>query len=427
MKIQDTWSANTHTPLTTPTYDASGEATHPGVYDAGTGQTWNGYRYWMVMTPYPNSDSTKENPSILASADGITWVVPAGLTNPIASPNPVQCSDPDIIVVSGTMYCFYRRKDGGNDFIWRIDSSDGVTWANDTLMITDDFGAALSPAVIEYGGEYQMYTINDTVDPSVIERRTAATITGAWASPEVLSATAPAGEFWHIDIINDSNMLYAIIDISDVYHKVYLGSSEDGGNTWTFMDSPLLIKGDVGDFDETSTYRATMARTTTGFDIWYPGYVVAGETTTWRIGKTNAISMDETQNLKHLYTVVANDTLSGINKTNALLIVQRPGIGESGQPAYINHRRTIDVNTILAEARFNTDYLTADQLKANLALMLEVDVGTITCTTTSPSYGGGTSTMHQLIHDETDQFNVIIFGGIGATWSESWSEVVGYL
>ena len=109
MKIQDTWSANTHTPLTTPTYDASGEATHPGVYDAGTGQTWNGYRYWMVMTPYPNSDATKENPSILASADGTTWVVPAGLTNPIASPNPVQCSDPDIVVVSGTMSVSYTH------------------------------------------------------------------------------------------------------------------------------------------------------------------------------------------------------------------------------------------------------------------------------------------------------------------------------
>jgi len=59
--------------------------------------------------------------------------------------------------------------------------------------------------------------------------------------------------------------------------------------------------------------------------------------------------------------------------------------------------------------------------------MLEVDVGTITCTTTSPSYGGGTSTKHQLIYDATDQFNVIIFGGIGATWAESWNEVKGYL
>ena len=59
------WTTNADNPCTTPTYDGSGQGMHPSVYDAGAGETWNGHRYWMAMTPYPNNDSTKENPSIL--------------------------------------------------------------------------------------------------------------------------------------------------------------------------------------------------------------------------------------------------------------------------------------------------------------------------------------------------------------------------
>jgi hypothetical protein len=43
---------NASAPLTIPTYDASGQAIHPDVIDFGSGNTWNGYRYWMAMTPY---------------------------------------------------------------------------------------------------------------------------------------------------------------------------------------------------------------------------------------------------------------------------------------------------------------------------------------------------------------------------------------
>ena len=54
---------------------------HPAVLNIG--EQWNGHQYWMAITPYPSGNDDFENPCIYASNDGIVWVVPNGLTNPI--------------------------------------------------------------------------------------------------------------------------------------------------------------------------------------------------------------------------------------------------------------------------------------------------------------------------------------------------------
>jgi hypothetical protein len=55
--------------LNIPTYDGSGQAVHPDIYYNANG--WNGYYYWMAMTPYPNGDAAYENPSIIVSNDNL--------------------------------------------------------------------------------------------------------------------------------------------------------------------------------------------------------------------------------------------------------------------------------------------------------------------------------------------------------------------
>ena len=77
---------NAGSPLTIPTHDGSGQLTHPDVVDFKIEHgmdTWAGYRYWMAMTPYPNMNDAHEDPNVVASNDGQTWVVPTGLTNPL--------------------------------------------------------------------------------------------------------------------------------------------------------------------------------------------------------------------------------------------------------------------------------------------------------------------------------------------------------
>lgn len=60
---------------------ADNQVTHPDVVVMD--EPWNGYRYWAVYTPNVSGLSIYENPSIVASEDGVHWIEPAGLTNPI--------------------------------------------------------------------------------------------------------------------------------------------------------------------------------------------------------------------------------------------------------------------------------------------------------------------------------------------------------
>jgi hypothetical protein len=81
---------NAHEPLTIFTYDNSNQVVHPTVIDFYTEHSiprWGGYRFWMVITPYPYSNDAMENPCIYASDDGINWLVPRGITNPINRAN----------------------------------------------------------------------------------------------------------------------------------------------------------------------------------------------------------------------------------------------------------------------------------------------------------------------------------------------------
>lgn len=79
---------NARKPLNIPTYDGSNQVVHPSVIDFlaeyGLPQ-WGGYRFWMVITPYPYGNDASENPSIYSSDDGINWFTPPNIKNPIDS------------------------------------------------------------------------------------------------------------------------------------------------------------------------------------------------------------------------------------------------------------------------------------------------------------------------------------------------------
>jgi len=120
-------------PLTTiPQYGASG-AVHPDVIYFPEGR--DGYKYWMVYTPYP--PQSKENPSIVRSNDGITWT-DAGISNPVIPAgtsgqwNDLENPDPDFVFVQDYNKWFMVW-DGGDKAtdsrkIALAYSSDGKSW-----------------------------------------------------------------------------------------------------------------------------------------------------------------------------------------------------------------------------------------------------------------------------------------------------------
>ena len=122
-------------PQVTPTADGSGQTVHPSV--VYTPEGWNGFRYWMAVTGYKDTNNAYENPHILASNDGATWAPPPGLTNPIY-PQPVggYNSDTELVLVDGTAYCFFRRTVGvATDDIMLTTSTNGVTWTAATAVL----------------------------------------------------------------------------------------------------------------------------------------------------------------------------------------------------------------------------------------------------------------------------------------------------
>ena len=114
-----------------PTYDGSGQFVHPDVVRFD--KFWHGWKYWMAFTPYPDSNSRFENPSIAVSNNGKFWMAPRGVTNPLAKSNSLTgsyLSDPDILynAASDELWLYYRDTvQGGKDTIFLIRSSDGVS------------------------------------------------------------------------------------------------------------------------------------------------------------------------------------------------------------------------------------------------------------------------------------------------------------
>lgn len=113
---------NAKQPLQIPTYDGSGQVVHPSVIDFRNEygiDTWSGYRFWMVLTPYPYGQNQFENPSLYASHDGLTWVVPRTITNPLDTAagglDKGFLNDPDMIYNPDTdqLWIYYRFANSG--------------------------------------------------------------------------------------------------------------------------------------------------------------------------------------------------------------------------------------------------------------------------------------------------------------------------
>ena len=136
--------------ITIPTYDGSNQVTHPKVIYFENG--YNGYKYWMVSTPYPKNNTYLENPSIAVSNNGIDSIEPDGIKNPISGyPSKVKddsyYSDPFILHDGDKFEVFYRKtrsylngyyKSNGYNYMYYIASNDGITYSDPTIIMDNN-------------------------------------------------------------------------------------------------------------------------------------------------------------------------------------------------------------------------------------------------------------------------------------------------
>jgi hypothetical protein len=269
-------------PLITPTYDGSGEAFHPSVYDAGEGNVWPStgspqHRYWMAMTPYPNTNDAYENPSILVSDDRETWTVPSGLTNPI-DPKPGTDHNADTEILHGQddkLYVYYidTATTGYNMNV--RSSSDGVTWSAETTLFNGSYAAC--PTVFYDGSQYIMIYVDAESTPYVLRYRTCATPDGTWSAESSLSISGtPSGTHpWNIFArkISDGSYL-ALIHFPPTTDPQKTGSlywaTSSNGTTWTVSDVEI----DTGDYDfiAGTIYRSCFVEVGSGeYWVWFSG------------------------------------------------------------------------------------------------------------------------------------------------------------
>jgi len=135
--------------LNIPTYEGSGQTTHPSVtyINGGLG----GYKYWMAHTPYPYADKTKENPSIVCSNDGENWINPPGLTNPIMDyPGSGWLADAELLYdpYYDKLRLWWTWFNGVDSVSYYTESEDGVVWSEHVETKINSVRAALGPVAL---------------------------------------------------------------------------------------------------------------------------------------------------------------------------------------------------------------------------------------------------------------------------------------
>lgn len=285
-------------PLTIPTYDGSGESTHPSVLYFRDGWGTGGYNYWMAFTPYPTGNDDYENPSILASYDGDTWVVPAGLTNPLDNASGVPYnSDTELVMDPDgvTMHCVWRYYDNpGTEYMYKRSSTDGVTWSAKALVysVADTVRRVMSPTLVWENSQWVMWGVDILPSPNTLVRMTSTSLTGTWSAPTVCTLTGVQNgkEPWHVQIRKVGSQYVGLLndcelDQNGLNGDLQLMTSTDG-LAWTL--GPTCIPRKSGDV-HASLYRSSFVvaerNGVLGLDVWYPGWTTSP--TVWRMFRTH--------------------------------------------------------------------------------------------------------------------------------------------
>ena len=275
--------------LTLATYDSSGQVVHPDIirgHGIATG-------FWLAITPYPGGNVRYENPSLFHSMNARTWVVPAGITNPVALPDSgAYLSDPAIVVNSDQrLWLYYRSVAQSHNVIKVIHSGDGVHWDGATDVVSVPSHQLVSPTVVRNAphAPWQMWSVNAgpqgcSAPRTTVERRTSGDGLN-WSSPATVNLVQPGEAIWHIDVqwIPARAEYWALYNTypagtSCATNKLFLARSPDGV-TWTTYPSPIATIGVISAFQHIvyrSTFMANPRATTV--TLWMSGATYGQQT-----------------------------------------------------------------------------------------------------------------------------------------------------
>ncbi len=244
------------------------------------------------MTPYPYGKDSYENPSILFSDDGLTWLVPGGLTNPIVSaPACDHNSDPDIVYDprNDELYVYYTEQlridrcgNQNTNSVRLVTSSDGVTWSAPQTVMSwnlDVDPLYLSPAVVYVDGAFQMWLAGGPSGVAHATSRDGVT----WSALDAQDVTPVP---WHLDVVNVNGEFLMLIVDSPAAGARLVGATSRDGIRWVPGSVPMLSPSTA--WDDERIYRSTLVYdAATGLlRLWYSARSSSGQ---WHIGYAEAM------------------------------------------------------------------------------------------------------------------------------------------
>lgn len=212
------------------TFDGTGSLTHPSVLYFENG--FNGYKYWLVYTPYNNNNVELENPCLAVSNDGINFQKPDGVENPlleiIKKSNPLTFyNDPFLFYNNNRLEIWYRYtvedKKLIND-VYRIYSTDGVKWSKPELMIKSDSSCYMSLSITKKDDLFYMFYFDMDYK---FNMRTSKDLK-KWSNEQELTVKGFNEKFWHGEVRYIENH-FELLFLSKDY-KLYFSKSNNGIN-----------------------------------------------------------------------------------------------------------------------------------------------------------------------------------------------------
>lgn len=289
-----TQAAPAHRPilLSLQTYEGSGQAVHPDVAYIPEGFGSERWRYWMALTPYPHARERYENPSLLASHDGLNWVAPC--QNPIV-PAPKgkvdHLSDVDLLHVGGRLRLYFREsvysQQPAEHRIHVVESADGVHWSAPRLVLRSR-ELLLSPSLIYASGRFVMWEVSaDTI----WRRESADGYVFGEREPTRVDGLSQGQQPWHLDVTVAEEKLHVLLNSVGVDgHRLHYGFSRDGGRSWTVR--PYLLERSYG-FELAQHYRATMVPHPADRSVHQMWYSARSEAMVWSIAYLHLSERDD--------------------------------------------------------------------------------------------------------------------------------------
>lgn len=254
------------------------EAYHPKVLSFM--DKWNGYKYWMSYTPYPQGDDSKENPHIAVSNDLIEWETLENLDTPSDMRPQLRYNSDSHIVYNdklNRLECYWRYVDDieNKSIIYRRTTTDGINWTEKEISVLNEPRSkvdCISPAIIFEDNIYKMWYVDKE---NVIKYKISEDGINWSKETKINIDYEDKVKAWHLDVIHTEKgyeMLLVAFENWKLRNDMNLHytTSSDGVN-WKTAKVIMQPTRETNNWDNRGIYRSSFIYEDGVYYIYYSG------------------------------------------------------------------------------------------------------------------------------------------------------------